>query len=95
MCPQNTIDCFLIQHLVLPSFKPLSFIFKKTFLRRSSCSCKVFPPYYKVVLGICFILGICFALYIRNNNFHLKNFAVEWIPYGKHLKWYLYMNDYH
>ena len=44
MCHKNTRDCFLIWHLVLFSFKPLSLTFKKTFLRRLSCSYKVFPP---------------------------------------------------
>ena len=76
MCPKNTIDCFLIWNLVLFSFKPLSLIFKKTFLRHWSCSWKVFPHYYEVVLGI------HTAWYVRNNwsNFPLKTSLAEWIP---------------
>ena len=43
MCPKNSINCFLIWHLVLFSFNPLSLIFKKTFFRHLSCSFNVFP----------------------------------------------------
>ena len=43
MCPKNVIHYFVIWYLVLFSFKPLSLIFKKTLLRRSSCFSKVFP----------------------------------------------------
>ena len=42
MCPKNIIDCFLTWYLVLFSFKWLPPIFKKNFLRLSSCSSKVF-----------------------------------------------------
>ena len=75
----------LIWHFVLFSFKPLSLIFKKTFLWRSSCSCKVFPYITKsswdfVIHGTSEIIEVT-SLW--------KTSLAEWIPYGKRLKWYL------
>ena len=49
--PKNAIDCFLIWHLAFFSFKPFSLIFKESFLRCSSCSCKFFPQTTKSSWG--------------------------------------------
>ena len=82
LCPKNTIVYFLTSNLVLFSFKPLSLIFKKTFLKRWSCSCNVFPHTTKVsweyvVPGISEITEVT-SLW--------KTLLAEWIPYGKRLK---------
>ena len=84
-CPKNTIDCFLIWHLVLFSLKPFSLISKKTFLRHSSCFCNVFPYTAKSFWELA-LPGMSEIIEVTSLQ---KTSLAEWIPYGKHLKWYL------
>ena len=85
MWPKNMIDCFLIRHLDLFSFKPLSFIFKKTFLKHWGCACKVSPHTAKSSWELA-LPGMSEVIEITSL---WKSSLAEWIPYSKCLKQYL------
>ena len=72
-------------HLVLFSFKPVSLIFKKAFVKRSSCSCKVFPNATKSSWE--FILPGMSE--INEVTSLWRTSLAEWIQYGERLKRYL------